>query len=249
MKLDIYKIGVSLFIFMLLTTNVNFKNTIAKNTTSVNKISNTTKKSAVVSNKELNEHSKTLDFNLNYPEVKLDDEHVQNKINITLKQEIYGFKKSIEDIHKESIAIHPTAFKYSGSSSFKYKIIDNVLSVKVNLDQFTGGAHPMTFIRTYNFDLNTGNILKLEEIFNQEGKKIYKNKINKIITDKMYENPDNYFIDEFKGINENTQYYLDEDNIIIFFQLYEIAPYTAGIPEFKIPYSEFKENIKINNLQ
>lgn len=248
MKSNIFKIGVLIFIFMFFISSVNLKSSIAKvNTVTRTKVNNY--KNVIVNNKELKESSKTLDFDLIYPEVKLDDEHVQNKINIMIKQEIYGFKKSIEDIHKESVSMHPTAFKYSASSNFNYEIVDNILSIKVNLTQFTGGAHPMVFIRTYNFDLNNGNALKISDIFNKEGNIIYKNKIDDIILNKMKETPDNYFVDEFKGIDENIQFYLNKDNIIIVFQLYEIAPYTAGIPEFKIPYSEFKDNLKINNLK
>ena len=65
----------------------------------------------------------------------------------------------------------------------------------------------------------------------------------------MNESPENYFIDVFKGIGDNVQYYLTKDDIVIFFQLYEIAPYSAGIPEFKIPYSVFKDELIIDNLK
>lgn len=275
MKLNILKIGAGFSVVIMLVASTNFKNSIAKinNTNKVDRISevistlntneqeemvvtnatvNTNEsnfKNIVIESKELKEDSKSLGFNLLYPEVKLDNEHVQNKINILIKQEIYGFKKSIEDIYKESSLIHPTAFKYSGSSTFEYQIIGNILSIKVNLHQFTGGAHPMVFIRNYNFDLENGNMLKLSDIFNDEGKTIYKGKIDKIILDKMNENPTNYFIDEFKGIDDNIQFYLTKEGIVLYFQLYEIAPYTAGIPEFKIPYGEFKEYLKIKNLK
>ena len=107
----------------------------------------------------------------------------------------------------------------------------------------------MAFVKNYNFDLNTGEVLKIEDIFNEEGKKNYKEVIDKIILDKMNESPENYFIDDFKGIGDNVQYYLTKDDIVIFFQLYEIAPYSAGIPEFKIPYSVFKDELIIDNLK
>ena len=49
---------------------------------------------------------------------------------------------------------------------------------------------------------------------------------------------------DFKGINEKSLYYLDNDNLVIYFQEYEIGPYVSGIIEFKIPLSEFKDNFK-----
>ena len=47
----------------------------------------------------------------------------------------------------------------------------------------------------------------------------------------------------FKGVNENQAYYLNRDGIIVYFQQYEIAPYSSGIREFKIPYGELKEGL------
>ena len=39
---------------------------------------------------------------------------------------------------------------------------------------------------------------------------------------------------EFHGIKENQKFYLQDGKIVIFFDLYDIAPYVAGIPEFPI---------------
>ena len=107
----------------------------------------------------------------------------------------------------------------------------------------------MTYRRDFNFDLKTGNVLKFGDLFNEEGKKVYKDKVDSIIRNVIEENPDNYFVNEFKGIGDNVQYYLTKDNIVIFYQLYELAPYSAGIPEFKIPYSVFGGNINVDPLK
>mgnify|MGYP005795289675 CR=1 FL=1 len=246
MKLSIFKFGGFILIFMLLTLcfGLNF---------SFAKVNN---KGIVVNTLNLKENNKRIEFDFKYPEVKMGNEHVQNKINILIKGDIYEFKKYIEDIYNESINIYPEeivktspSFNYKGMSTFEYEIVDNILSLRVTLIQFTGGAHPMAFVKNYNFDLNTGEVLKIEDIFNEEGKKNYKEVIDKIILDKMNESPENYFIDDFKGIGDNVQYYLTKDDIVIFFQLYEIAPYSAGIPEFKIPYSVFKDELIIDNLK
>jgi len=39
----------------------------------------------------------------------------------------------------------------------------------------------------------------------------------------------------FQGIAPEQNYYLDGENLFIYFNQYEIAPYAAGIREFKIP--------------
>lgn len=210
-----------------------------------------------VDTKTISESNKNLTFDLKYPEVKLDNEQAQNKINIKLKEDIYEFKGYVESILKESLQTFPqdvidnsSSFNYEGKSTFEYEVVGNVLSIRMTLIDFTGGAHPMTYLRGYNFDLTTGNILTLEDLFNEKGKDHYKEMIDKIIIDKMNETPDNYFVDEFKGLGKNPQYYLTNEGIVVFFQLYEIAPYVAGIPKFFVPYSkvegELNTSLNIN---
>ena len=65
----------------------------------------------------------------------------------------------------------------------------------------------------------------------------YSDIINKKIKEEISKNPENYFDsgNEFKGISENQSFYIEGDNLVIYYQLYDIAPYAFGIPEFKIP--------------
>ena len=77
---------------------------------------------------------------------------------------------------------------------------------------------------------------------------------------------------EFKSIEDKQKFYIQDDNIVVYFDLYDIAPYAAGIPEFKIanlfedmgtlkkvqkiameimaddPLLEKEKNIKLNEL-
>ncbi len=204
----------------------------------------------VVNTQKITEDNNKIVFDLKYPQVQLKDENVQNKINTLIKQQVCDFKKDLEEIYKEkNDSKNGTdlifSFKFEGLSDYKFQVVSDVLSITIEFSQFTGGAHPMTYVRDYNFDLKTGKLIKLNELFNEEGKKIYKKVINDFIIEKINKNPENYFKDEFKGVNENTQYYLTQDSIVVFFQLYEIAPYSAGITEFKIPFSAFGNTLNI----
>ena len=124
-------------------------------------------------------------------------------------------------------------------------MISNILSLTVKFSQFTGGAHPMAYVRNYNFDLNTGELIKLKDLFNKKGGENYKTIIDNFIINQMNKSPEMYFKEDFKGIGENVQYYLTKDSVVVFFQLYEVAPYSSGIVEFKIPFSEFGDSINI----
>ncbi|MFA7078597.1 MAG: RsiV family protein [Syntrophomonas sp.] len=48
---------------------------------------------------------------------------------------------------------------------------------------------------------------------------------------------------------ENQSYYIQNGVLVVYFSQYEIAPYAAGIPEFKIPLSNFQDGIRADLLQ
>lgn len=207
----------------------------------------------IIVTREIKEKGDRFELNLKYPKVKLENKEVQKKINKVIKRQVNDFKKYIKDMYNDAMSNTPkeliensASFDYKGITDFDCEVVGNVLSIRMSLIQFTGGAHPMTYVKEFNFDLNTGEVLKLEDLFNEEGKNTYKDIVNKFIKDKMNENPDNYFIDQFKGIGDNVQFYLTESNVVVFYQLYDLAPYSAGIPEFYIPYELFGETISTN---
>ena len=49
---------------------------------------------------------------------------------------------------------------------------------------------------------------------------------------------------DFYSIKDNQKFYIQDKSIVIFFDLYEIAPYAAGIPEFPIDIEKIKDNLQ-----
>lgn len=129
-----------------------------------------------------------------------------------------------------------------------YEVFDTeeLISVPMTYYQYTGGAHGLTTKISYNYELKTGEEIKLNNLF-KDGFN-YKDIIDKIIKDDIAKEPSLYFNNGamFKGVNGEQAYYLSRDGIIIYFQQYEIAPYSSGIREFKISYSVLKEGLKYN---
>ena len=172
----------------------------------------------------------------------------KNKIN-NINSKING------DVMNPTMEAEKTSAEYfkdnNISPNFPYQIVskyivirndNNILSFYNDYYEFLGGAHGMTTRTSYTIDKNKEEILKLNDLFKLGYD--YSNIINKEIEKQIGSNPDNYFDSGkiFKGINENQDFYLDKDNIIIYYQLYEIAPYVYGIPEFKIPIELFGDN-------
>lgn len=214
---------------------------------------------ADVKSKKIKESNEYIDIDLDIPVVTgLKDVKLQELTNKRFEQDALKFKKEIEVFAKES---HEDA-KKEGYDLNKYSaIIDfeekrnqgNLLSIYVIYYQYTGGAHGAHYDVTYNIDLKTGNLIELKDLFkeNVDYKKVINSKIKEQIN-AINEDEKNFLLksgqeenfyplyEEFNGIKEDQTYYLTDDKLGIYFGLYEIAPYAAGVPTFEIPLEELE---------
>ena len=182
-----------------------------------------------------------LDINVIIPQIKGLNNNKQEKIIndkiIKWTQLWIGDAKGIAD---EYFKDNPSPL-ISYQLYVRYKITnrDDIISFYIDYYQFTGGAHGITNRVAYNIDVATGNELKLEDIFKKDF-------LNNEISRQISKDPDRYFTgkDGFNGINENQNFYIKNKKLVIYFELYEIAPYASGISEFVIPNKIIKENLK-----
>lgn len=208
-----------------------------------NIVSNLTSPVQVVSEDFISKDN-LIEVNLQIPVLKgLSDLKLQNKINSIFKDSIMSFKNEIAEMSKEyfdeakkhNIPMMP----YTAVTSYKVACNKgNLLSLYINYYQYTGGAHGLTTRKGYNINLKDGTFLTLEDLFKKGTP--YKEIIDEEISKQIDENKEMFFPSEFKGISPEQQFYIDGENVVIFFQAYEIAPYAAGLPEFKISFDKFK---------
>ncbi|MBN1050754.1 MULTISPECIES: DUF3298 and DUF4163 domain-containing protein [unclassified Clostridium] len=167
--------------------------------------------------------------------------NINSKVNSDVMNPIREAEKTSAEYFKDTNII--PNFPYQISSKYIITRNDNnILSFYNDYYEFLGGAHGMTTITSYTINKNKEEFLNLNDLFKPGYD--YLNIVNKEIEKQIVKNPDNYFDSGkiFKGINEKQGFYLDESNLIIYYQLYEIAPYVYGIPEFKIPIKLFEGN-------
>ena len=130
------------------------------------------------------------------------------------------------------------------------KNTSNAVSILVKYYKYSGGAHGYYEYVPYNIDLRNGNNVTLKDIFKED--KDYKTTINKEIENQIKElgkkEKDLDKIYDFYGIKENQKFYLEDGKIVVYFDLYDIAPYAAGVPEFPIVVENIKNQIKENYL-
>ena len=131
--------------------------------------------------------------------------------------------------------------------SYDQATTGSVLSLSVVTYQFTGGAHGLSWKNYYNIDTQNDLLLNLPDLFmaNVDYKSIINQEINRQIELNIQKGDGMYFEGDmgFKSISDKQDFYLDGDNLVICFGQYEIAPYAAGMPEFKIPLEFLKPNL------
>lgn len=118
---------------------------------------------------------------------------------------------------------------------------ENFLSFYVDYYQFTGGAHGMTFRNSYNYNVINGKKVDLADIFDPDFD--WLKYVTDFITKEIEANKQDYFDDPLPTMKYDQEYYVTEENLVIYYQLYEIAPYATGFPEFEIPLEELGNNI------
>ena len=172
------------------------------------------------------------------------DKQVEEKINQIIQEDVHNFKEILQTESEKYLQ----GAKEEGLEIRKYIVTtyyivhyqkDDLLSLSVFYYSYTLGAHGHTLQRAYNFNLENGKEILLGDILKE--KKNYVDVINQEIKRQMELNPQEYFSEwsVFQSISEEQPFYLLEDGIVIYFGLYEIAPYASGIRYFKIPYSLF----------
>lgn len=116
----------------------------------------------------------------------------------------------------------------------------SIISLYSDTYSYTGGAHGNTIRTSNTWDFRTCTLLQLGDIYSLTPNSLSKLQkcIEQQIAERLIENPGIYF-DNYKFLlrdyfNANN-FYLQPCNGIIYYQHYDIAPYSTGIPEFCFP--------------
>ena len=165
-----------------------------------------------------------------YPQiVGVANENIQKSINEQLK--MLSQVKSIADQL-------PLDYSYSGDFSVEFYKKSLLVLELDSYRYYFGAAHGMPTQVYPSINLINGQFYELKDLFKVDSN--YVKVLSDIITMQIKNDPQYSYIfqDEYKGIAENQPFYVKEDALYIYFTPYEIAPYAAGFPTFRIPYTE-----------
>ncbi|MCY8520835.1 DUF3298 and DUF4163 domain-containing protein [Bacillus atrophaeus] len=176
---------------------------------------------------------------LTYPQVKnTGNASFEKKINQEFKNYIQAshqeYVKNKKDGEKQGYKTeYQTAFEVKYNNAGK-------LSIQTENYIYSGGAHGLTAVQSFNYDLQAGKRVTLNGVLNSKAK-MDKTK------DYLYhyiKNHDTLFDPNVKKkdiiLTKDTPFYFTTEGIAIVFQQYELGPYAAGIRDVRVPYSVFQ---------
>lgn len=203
-----------------------------------------------IQTKVINKSNKYIKGNLKIPVLVVENKEIENKINKKIEEDIMNFyNNSFEEAESYFDDFPESEMQFVVSSEYEIKKNNKqIISLLVKYYKYNGGAHGSYEYVPYNIDVISGDIFKLHDIFKQNTnyKQIINEEIKKQVKELNIKNQlpeDSSQLYTFRGIKENQKFYLIDNKLVIFFDLYEIAPYVAGIPEFSIGEEILKDMI------
>ena len=167
---------------------------------------------------------------IHYPEFTFKPkQQMMDKLNQTYEKVAKEFKTNADELLKD-------AEEFGGLDmydfSMEYEVTytqQNLLSVLTTASEWAGGAHPISYRNGAVYDISTGDELTLKDFLGENYKEIVNTTIQNQLPQKGYN-----FFEPFTGIEEDPDFYLTENGIVIYFGLYEYTPYSDGFPEFTV---------------
>ena len=190
-----------------------------------------------------------LKYTIKYPEItqsqydigKQRFNHVNRQEALKLKEfaegDLYNQAKETYDYNKKS-GYPIMVYELYRDTTITYNN-DKLISLYFDDYTFTGGAHGSTVRSSQTWDLENAYQIPLQAFFRKNPNyqidivKEINTQISKQNEDGTGEYFSNYCSLILDTINFDS-YYLTQKGIMIYFQQYDIAPYSSGLPEFLI---------------
>jgi hypothetical protein len=165
-------------------------------------------------------------ISIEFPSVdKLAQPHVMHQINHTIVQWVHWM---YEQQQKSQTGTLSQMIGHYEIKTNERGILSLTLS---NYAYSTPMAHGFTIVKSLTFDVNTGKLYPLEDLFTAGSN--YVEVISKQVSLQLKQR-DLPLLNGFQSIQPNQDYYLADKSLVVYFQLYEITPYYVGFPMFPI---------------
>lgn len=117
-------------------------------------------------------------------------------------------------------------------------VSDRMLSFTVETYFFAGGAHGLTFLEGFTYDLQTGKRYSFIDLyaFDESARESINQQIREQIKGKQIP-----IFEPYAGVGDLPSFFINQQGQpVIFFQQYEIGPYVIGIQKFAVRAENMK---------
>ena len=182
-----------------------------------------------ISNNEYKIEEKTNNYKITVYYPKTD----YSKLNNVINDKIYGYIKEFkEDVNSSDYPINQYYSLIILYDSYEY---DNYISYIFRIEDYTGGAHPNHRIYTVVYDIKNNEIITIDDLINKNQNilNIFSETSREILKSNNRIPSSTMLYEGTKPKIQNFQNFVFSKNgIILFFQEYQVAPYSQG--EFNV---------------
>ena len=191
--------------------------------------------------------SEDLKISVDIPSIEMIAQNLSG-MEDAVNEEIYVFCEQYADAAVERAKEYRQAFLDTGGTEEEWAAhnisIKVWYEVKSQTDRYLSrvvmGSENWTSAynqaKYYNFDLEAGKWITLQDVLGEDYAQTATQSILRQIEKRETEDGVEYWVEEWEGIGENPNFYMNPGgNPVVVLEKYEIAPGTAGMPEFEIP--------------
>ena len=165
--------------------------------------------------------------------VNVKDDKVKKVINKLITQAIDDFTNEFKEFDKEPNTEH----KLIADITFQnYYSDDKIISFSINATQIMADSYLQK--KFYTVDLKTGVVYNIEHFLGSDYQNIVKKSVQQQIAENKEKYPNLMYFDEAVNnlkITNEQPFYINKDNqVVVVFNQFEIAPGYMSLPEFII---------------
>ena len=180
---------------------------------------------------------RTIDVTISYPSELTENSFVIETITRYLDAERSLFLDFADDAETVFFFGPPLWTFHANIETYQHS--DDILTVRVWIDQYLGGAHPFDYIRTFTFDLRGNQLLAFEDLFQPDVNPIdlVKPAIVAAHGEDIFE-----FLNSIDDVTDNLETYqffaLTDEALLIFLPPFRSGPIHAAAFETVIPLAK-----------
>lgn len=191
-----------------------------------------------------------LSFSFQRAQIFLENEETAEKILGDLQTQIGPLVTAAEDLEALAREDQPLSEDWSpyfiGIAYTPTRLDQAVLSLFGNQSSYSGGPHPSVVTDSVTYDLQTGEVLYLDELLNDGC--TAQQLCQKIIAalsaqaENLYYDYEEALVDRFTGdLHSIRDWYFSKNGLCFHFDPYDIAPYSSGTIVAELPYGELTD--------